>query len=125
MVLATLFFRSNSTMVGSHHIVSISPYPLSVALLSLPFLTSIVIFFNRYFNLIYVGITFLSLLFPISLWSRDISRETIEGSRSVVVLEGFNIIIVLFIFREICFFLSFFWALLYSVGVPSVGMGYL
>lgn len=107
------------------HIVSRSPWPflLSMCLISLPI--GLVTFFQGYYNgLILFFIGFLSVLFIIILWFKDIIIEgTFEGCHTKQVQKSLIIGFILFIFSEIMFFISFFWAFFHSSLFPSIEIG--
>lgn len=105
------------------HIVSISPWPfiIGVGVISVVVgLIKVFLFIN--YNLFIISFI---IVLMISLgWWRDVVRErTFQGSHSRYVLSGLILGMVLFIIREIFFFLSFFWAFFHSRLNPAVELG--
>jgi len=104
------------------HIVTLSPWPfvLSLSVISLPL--GLVTFFQGYFNgltLFFIGI--LVIIFIIFLWFRDIIIEgTFEGHHTKQVQASLIVGFILFIFSEVMFFVSFFWAFFHSSLFPNI-----
>lgn len=58
-----------------------------------------------------------------SLWWRDVSRESREGDHRRVTQDGLKIGIALFIFREVIFFVAWFWGFFHRRVVPTFELG--
>lgn len=106
-----------------YHIVLVSPWPL---LIGIAVLTGIIGFIKIFVYLEY-NLTLFSFIFILTisiLWWRDVIRErTYQGFHSRVVLKGLIFGILLFIVREIFFFLSFFWTFFHSRLNTTVELG--
>lgn len=77
-----------------------------------------------FFDFDLVRISFVFIIIVISVWWRDVIREsTFEGRHLIVVVRGLRIGILLFIVSELLFFVSFFWAFFHSSLVPVVELG--
>lgn len=107
----------------SFHIVNISPWPLIIGFGVIASIIGII----KIFVLININLLIISLLFIIMvsfIWWRDVIRErTYQGLHSRLVLNGLILGIILFIVREIFFFLSFFWAFFHSRLSPVIEIG--
>ena len=67
---------------------------------------------------------FLTILFVMYSWWRDIIREgTFEGQHTFVVQKGLRMGMLLFIVSEIMFFFAFFWAFFDSSIKPAIAIG--
>lgn len=106
-----------------YHIVTQSPWPFIVGFRVL----GVVIGLVKLFVLIQIDLFEYRLLYLFILavfWWRDVVREgTFQGVHSSKVLRGLIIGILLFIVREVFFFLSFFWAFFHSRLAPTVELG--
>jgi cytochrome c oxidase subunit 3 len=84
---------------------------------------SIVLWF-KFKKILFLTLSNLALLYFILIWFRDINRESIfQGKHRFVVERGFQIGIILFIFREVIFFASFFWTFFHRSLTPSAEIG--
>ena len=107
------------------HLVEPSPWPFvgSFGALSLTF--GGVMYMHNYsggWTLFLSG--FLTILFVMYSWWRDIIREgTFEGQHTFVVQKGLRMGMLLFIVSEIMFFFAFFWAFFHSSFNPSPAIG--
>ena len=107
------------------HLVSPSPWPLNTSL-SLLALTSAGVSTIHGFNnsIIVLTLAFMSLIFSMSFWFRDIVSEgTYLGNHTLAVQKGLNMGVSLFIVSEGLFFLGIFWAFFHSALSPTVEMG--
>lgn len=106
-----------------YHIVNMSPWPLLVGFGAL----RVVIGMIKIFSFFEVDLLFFSLMIVLIvsiLWWRDVIREgTFQGLHSRTVLRGLIVGIILFIVREVFFFISFFWAFFHSRLSPTIEMG--
>jgi len=107
------------------HLVDPSPWPFvgSFGALSLTF--GGVMYMHSYsggWTLFLSG--FLTILFVMYSWWRDIIREgTFEGQHTFVVQKGLRMGMLLFIVSEIMFFFAFFWAFFDSSIKPAIAIG--
>lgn len=107
----------------SYHLVDESPWPL-VRSIGAFFLTSGLIkwFHAQRISLIILGL--LIVLITIFQWWRDVSKEgALQGLHSTIVELGLRWGILLFIIREVFFFVSFFWAFFHSRLAPDFEIG--
>jgi cytochrome c oxidase subunit 3 len=113
------------TIKSNHifHIVDLSPWPLTRAISLLSIALGLVQWFHTGSQTLII--TRISLIFISSFqWWRDISREaTFQGLHTSRVTTGLRMGIILFIFSEVIFFLSFFWAFLHRSLAPVVELG--
>lgn len=107
------------------HIVDPSPWPVISSLFALSLTFGSALYFHGYepgYKLICLG--FFILIFVVSLWWRDIIREsTFEGHHTSFVQRGLRWGIALFIVSEVIFFFPFFWAFFHSSLNPSFVIG--
>lgn len=107
-----------------YHIVNISPWPLLVGFGVLNMVIGIIKIFS-YIEIDLLFISFVLILFISMIWWRDVIRErTYQGLHSRVVLRGLIVGIILFIVREVFFFISFFWAFFHSRLRPTIEVGH-
>lgn len=106
-----------------YHIVNISPWPLLAGFGALRVVIGII----KIFSFFETDLLFFSLILMIVvslLWWRDVIREgTFQGLHSRTVLRGLIVGIILFIVREVFFFISFFWAFFHSRLSPTIELG--
>lgn len=106
-----------------YHIVSQSPWP---------FLRGFSLFFiiigtafsihNNFDYLSLIGLIITLLI--IFQWWRDITREaTFEGFHTLTVKKGLKLGVILFIVREIFFFIRFFWTYFHIILAPDIEIG--
>jgi len=114
----------------SFHIVDQSPWPLIASLNLLNNITYIILNIKFSTTTIHLNFTmlilinFLLILLSLYLWWRDIRRErTFQGHHTFKVLLGLKIRIILFITREVIFFLRFFWRFFYFSLAPEFEIG--
>nr|YP_010381740.1 cytochrome c oxidase subunit III [Symplanella unipuncta]UDL72128.1 cytochrome c oxidase subunit 3 [Symplanella unipuncta] len=105
------------------HLVSKSPWPIlsSINLMS-TLLGMTMWMYKKSFMLMILGIMMTTMC--AMLWWRDITREsTFQGNHTMKVIKGMKLGMILFIFSEIMFFLSFFWGFFHSSLSPSIEIG--
>lgn len=106
------------------HLVDQRPWPILIRFCRLNFLTSfstILIYIK--FNHIFLVNFFLLIIISYQWW-RDVNREAVyQGHHSIVVLFGLKLGIILFIVREIFFFLGFFWSYFHFFLSPDLELG--
>lgn len=95
------------------HIVTPSPWPLITRFSLLILASAGVFYFNGYETFtsqtFLLTIGFLTTVFRIILWFRDVVTEaTFLGDHTYVVQKGISISVILFIIREVFFFLRVF-----------------
>lgn len=89
-----------------------SPWPLLTAFALLTLTVSGVLYFNGIqYGEVLLTLGFLSTLFAMILWFRDVTIEgTYLGDHTFPVQKGITMGVALFIGSEAMFFLSIFWA---------------
>jgi len=105
------------------YIIELSPWPLIISISTLFFMLGLIDLLHS--SNLFLMLTRLALIIACLVqWWRDIIREaTIIGKHTFQVQQGLRIGITLFIIREICFFLSFFWAYFHRRLAPSPELG--
>nr|ANP26216.1 cytochrome c oxidase subunit 3 [Campylaephora sungminbooi] len=107
------------------HLVDPSPWPFVASLAAFTSTIGGVLYFHAFKQGKFVLLLgFLSLLFVMFVWWRDVVREsTFEGHHTGVVQQGLRFGVILFIVSEILFFFAFFWAFFHSSVSPSIDIG--
>jgi len=107
------------------HLVDPSPWPLLASLGAFMLTTGTVLYMHKMtggWGLASTG--FMSLLFVMFVWWRDVVREaTYEEQHTFVVQRGLRLGMILFIVSEVMFFLAFFWAFFHSSLAPVYNIG--
>lgn len=117
--------RRNNFQFHPFHLVSPSPWPIYSSI-SLFTLTTAGVSSMHGFHLgkYVLLLAFLTLLYSMSLWFRDIISEgTYLGNHTLAVQRGLNIGVGLFIASEALFFLAIFWAYFHSTLSPTIEVG--
>ena len=108
-----------------YHLVDPSPWPFIISFGLLFFTFGIAMYFHNYTGSDFLILTgFLIILLTMYTWLRDIVREAVyEGQHTKQVQNGLKSGMLLFIFSELMFFVSFFWAFFHSAlaPVPEIG----
>lgn len=108
-----------------YHLVDPSPWPLIASFGCFFFTFGLVMFFHGYLgSTLMMSTGFLTILFVMYTWWRDIVREaTYEGQHTTQVQTGLRAGMILFILSEVMFFFGFFWAFFHSAlsPVPEIG----
>lgn len=131
------FLLLRNTQEHPFHLVNPSLWPLTMALSLYNLFIIFIAYFNNFIlfsiclNFGFWSITFYSPLFYfgiwfffLSRWLTDIIREaTYEGYHTLCVQFGIYLGMVLFIFSEIMFFFSFFWAFFHVSLSPNFYLG--
>lgn len=117
--------NTNNTQKHPYHLVDPSPWPFIISF-GLFFLTfGSAMYFHGYIGsnlLILTG--FVMVLLTMYTWFRDIVREAVyEGQHTKQVQLGLRNGMLLFIFSELLFFISFFWAFFHSALAPTPEIG--
>jgi cytochrome c oxidase subunit 3 len=110
-----------------YHLVEISPWPIfsAFSVFSLAFNTALI---NHGYigsqNAYLILLSFICVIYSISLWGRDIVAEaTILGHHTLAVRNGIYIGYILFIVSEVMFFVGIFWAYAHSSLSPNIELG--
>nr|YP_010534069.1 cytochrome c oxidase subunit III [Amblyomma latum]UXX50164.1 cytochrome c oxidase subunit 3 [Amblyomma latum] len=110
-------------MFHPFHLVEKSPWPLTSSISAFSLTLGFVNYFN-FNNWMLISISFIILFFSSFQWWRDISREaSFQGFHTLHVLLGLKLGMIFFIFSEVFFFISFFWAFFHSSLTPSIEIG--
>jgi cytochrome c oxidase subunit 3 len=124
------FFKKiskNTKNVHKHpyHLVDPSPWPFIISFGLFFFTFGTAMFFHGYTGgkiLTFTGFSIIILVFY--TWLRDIVREAVyEGQHTKQVQLGLRNGMLLFIFSELLFFISFFWAFFHSALAPTPEIG--
>nr|YP_010564707.1 cytochrome c oxidase subunit 3 [Nymphon australe]UZA61084.1 cytochrome c oxidase subunit 3 [Nymphon australe] len=106
-----------------YHMVDQSPWPMMTAITSLGLTSGLINMFNSKSKFLML-ISMMSLIFISFQWWRDITREsTFQGKHTQKVIMSVKFGMILFIFSEIMFFLSFFWTYFHSGLTPTMEIG--
>jgi len=109
----------------AYHIVNPSPWPFFVSLNALPLTIGAVMYFHEFkYGFLFMILGFFNLILCMTLWFRDIIREaTYLGEHTLIVQKAHRLGFILFIFSEVMFFFSFFWAFFDLAVEPSIFIG--
>nr|AYR06627.1 cytochrome c oxidase subunit III [Renouxia sp.] len=122
-----IFLSQISKYVQRHpfHLVDPSPWPFMASLSAFSCTIGGVLYIHAYkYGGISLFLGFLTLIFTMFVWWRDIIREsTFEGHHTGIVQQGLRYGVILFIISEILFFFAFFWAFFHSSLAPTVEIG--
>lgn len=99
-----------------------SAWPFLSRIFTLRLLRSFVVFF-KYGALFGVYVTLIFVIISSFRWWNDISAEGRSGEYTPLVVDGLKRGMILFIFREICFFASFFWTFFHCSLNPDIHVG--
>nr|QHD26499.1 cytochrome c oxidase subunit III [Lepidotrigona flavibasis] len=103
-----------------YFMVKISPWPIIVSLNLMNFLFSTIIWINMK-STVLMSLIFLNLLSSFFVWNRDIVREsTFMGKHTLTLKYMIKMSMIMFIFSELFFFISFFWTFFHSSISPSI-----
>lgn len=106
-----------------YHLVDESPWPLTRSLGAF-FLTSGLIKWFHFYSPTLISLGLIIIGITIYQWWRDVSTEgSFQGLHTTIVELGLRWGIILFIIREVFFFLSFFWAFFHSRLAPTIEIG--
>nr|AWV56963.1 cytochrome c oxidase subunit 3 [Pediastrum duplex] len=107
-----------------YHLVDPSPWPAFTSLCMLWLLVGLVLYFHKYSaGGTVLTMLLLGLIYAISIWWRDVYRESIDGCHTSKVKDGLYLGMVLFIVSEAVFFLGLLWAFLHLALMPTVQIG--
>lgn len=107
------------------HLVSPSPWPLSISFNLLNLTTATVSYAHKFYGSgVLVLIAMILVCYTMALWFRDVVSEgTFIGNHTLAVQRGINMGVALFIVSEALFFLAIFWAYFHSALSPTVELG--
>ena len=117
--------NTENTQTHPYHLVDPSPWPFTISF-GLFFLTfGSAMYFHGYIGSSLLTITgLLMVILTMYTWFRDIVREAVyEGQHTKQVQLGLRNGMLLFIFSELLFFISFFWAFFHSSLAPTPDIG--
>lgn len=107
------------------HLVDPSPWPVFASLAALTTMMGSVMYFHghTWSNAVLICGIF-SLAYAFFVWWRDVVREaSFQGNHTTAVQLGLRYGVLLFIFSEVMFFFSFFWAFFHASLAPSIEIG--
>jgi cytochrome c oxidase subunit 3 len=115
---------STSSKPFPYHLVTPSPFPLLTSFSALWLTTGLVLYFHRYSaaGTVVLG-ALLCLTYTVSLWWRDVMRESTLGFHTAKVKRGLNLGMILFILSEAMFFVGLLWAYMHAALMPTVQIG--
>ncbi len=107
------------------HLVDPSPWPFVASISAFSCAVGGVLYMHGFKQGSFVLlISFFMLLGTMSVWWRDVIREsTFEGHHTGIVQQGLRYGVLLFIVSEVLFFFAFFWAFFHSSLAPTVEIG--
>ena len=117
---------SSATSVKTHpyHLVDPSPWPALTSLSALWLAIGLVLSFHKYSagGTVLLG-ALLTLVYTVSLWWRDVIRESRSFCHTSKVKQGLQLGMYLFIVSEAMFFVGLIWAFLNAALMPTVQVG--
>lgn len=97
-------------LINEYHLVTVSPWPLLIRIIVINRIICIIINFASYSNMYYIYIIVFISSITAFCWWRDINREaSLTGDHSILVYNYILFGMILFIVREVFFFIRFFW----------------
>lgn len=106
-----------------YHIVTRRPWPLLISLRIFIIIIGRIKIFN-YINYLLITLGFYIIILISFQWWRDIIRErTFQGLHTIKINKLLSLGILLFIFSELLFFISFFWSYFHSALSPNIEIG--
>jgi cytochrome c oxidase subunit 3 len=108
-----------------YHLVNPSPWPFVISFGLFFFTFGIAMYFHNYTGGLVLTFTgFIIIILTMYTWFRDIVREAVfEGQHTIQVQLGLRNGMLLFIFSELLFFMSFFWAFFHAALAPTPEIG--
>lgn len=124
-----IYIEKKTPVTNTHkhpyHLVDPSPWPFVISFGLFFFTFGIAMYFHNYTGglvLIFTG--FIIIILTMYTWFRDIVREAVfEGQHTKQVQLGLRNGMLLFIFSELLFFMSFFWAFFHASLAPTPEIG--
>jgi cytochrome c oxidase subunit 3 len=119
------FLKSIGKKRHNFHIVDPSPWPIAMAFALFILATGAALYFYHCkLGGFLLTLGFFFAVFAISLWFRDVIRESAkEGYHTKQVQQGIIYGMMLFIVSELLFFAAFFWAYFHSSLAPTIEIG--
>ena len=103
-------------------ILSPSCWPFLTSIASLNIVLSFIVFLKvNFYELLLLSFFFTLIL--CFFWWKDICRESSKGEYRFLTVDNLKLGIILFIFREVCFFSGFFWRFFHYSLIPAVECG--
>jgi len=99
--------------------VSASEWPVVARLASLVIASGLVLWF-KFQTAIAILLGVCLFVVVVLAWCVDILREGVRGDCIILVVDGLKIGMLLFIFREVCFFGAFFWRFFHASLIPRL-----
>lgn len=121
--------KKKSIPVNTHkhpyHIIDPSPWPFVISFGLFFFTFGTAMYFHSYTGGLLLTFTgFIIIILTMYTWFRDIVREAVfEGQHTMQVQLGLRNGMLLFIFSELLFFMSFFWAFFHASLAPTPEIG--
>jgi len=81
------------------------------------------VFWFKFHSFVFSFFNFMVLLLILFVWWRDVRYESLSGEYSPVIIDGLKLGMLIFILREVCFFLAFFWTFFHSSFSPAGELG--
>jgi heme/copper-type cytochrome/quinol oxidase subunit 3 len=120
-------FCSGTESVARHHpyhLVDPSPWPILTSLSALWLALGLVLYFHQYPTAgTFLVLAILCLVYTVSLWWRDVMRESVANCHTDKVKRGLHLGMLLFIVTEAMFFVGLLWAFLHAALMPTVQIG--
>jgi cytochrome c oxidase subunit 3 len=107
-----------------YHLVDPSPWPLLTSLSALWLALGLTLYFHQYptaGTVLILAIT--CLIYTVSLWWRDVMRESLVDCHTDKVKRGLHLGMLLFIVTEAMFFVGLIWAFLHAALMPTAQIG--
>jgi len=125
-VLSILVFQTRDfgLIYGLGHLLKFSYWPIAGGLYALCLFSSFLGFF-KWGSWVYMRFPLFFLVIARISWWMDVSKEGRRGDYTPLIVDGLKGGIILFIFREICFFASFFWTFFHNSFNPDIQIGLL
>jgi cytochrome c oxidase subunit 3 len=116
---------ATNTHKHPYHLVNPSPWPFVISFGLFFFTFGIAMYFHNYTGGLVLTFTgFIIIILTMYTWFRDIVREAVfEGQHTMQVQLGLRNGMLLFIFSELLFFMSFFWAFFHASLAPTPEIG--
>ena len=106
-----------------YHLVDGRPWPLTGSV-GVFFMLSGLVRWIQKFDFVLISLGAFIILITVAQWWRDVGREaTMQGKHTNSVENGIRYGMILFILREVWFFLAFFWAFFHSSLSPNTDLG--
>lgn len=106
------------------HLVDPSPWPFLTSMSALWLTTGAVLYFHQYAmgGTVLLGAV-ICLVYTVSLWWRDVMRESRLDCHTAKVKRGLHLGMLFFILTEAMFFIGLLWAFMHAALMPTVQVG--